>query len=539
MALCSVVLLPTARETIDWRAVPRPRWQDALLVLCGLTFILSSLNLVTIGNRRPVSVLIDDAHGHWEPMDTVMDKEHFGRMATYTYTNMVDILSHYGSVKVSKIPITKELLEDVSVLILKTPSIRYSADEIACITEFVHRGGGLLALGDHTNLIGMSTYLNEVLNPFGLSFEYDDLFFGATGSFSAWERRVSDINPMCATMPSRMRFETSCSIKASLNAQDLLLTRSAVSESLDWANPGFFGNLRYDLHDKLGCFSVASMIDASGKGRVIAFGDSTIFSNFSLYFQGRRELLLTWIDLLSRSDGYGNIMRIGMFLLGLVLCFTRIRSARLGNYLFLVIGLAVALSVVSIKTYYGVALSGFVPERPLHEVVFVAPSQDELMNWGTSMGEWLGDFDHEYSTFFVCAQRIGMHPKWTTKPEYSPDVRGLVLLDWDLLSQPSTASALGQYAAAGTPILLLRDRNTDSPKLDIVLDNLLGPDRQLVHADDPSMSVRIDGPSRIVVSDHLDTLTRTSMGKVDAIPTQEQMKCYTTAFKLLEAIKLD
>ncbi|HHW18961.1 MAG TPA: hypothetical protein GXX30_08695 [Firmicutes bacterium] len=467
----------------------------------------------------------------------MMDKEHFGRNATYTYTNMIEPLRHYGTVVVSRDPITPSALSGISVVVLKTPSLPFSAEEISCITEYVHEGGGLLVLGDHTNLIGMSTYLNEVLAPHGLAFNYDDLFFGQTGAFGAWERRLSDMNPLWSTMPARMRFETSASLNSPLWANNLLLTRSSVSEALDWSNPGFFGNLRYDLTDAFGCFSVASMVD-SGKGRVIAFGDSTVFSNFSLFFEGRREALLAWVDMLSRARPYGRAPQVAMAALGLILCFVAIYKGTLGGYLFIVIGLSLYLSLVMTAGYYGWALQGFAPSEPLEEVVSVGPSQDSLIDWGTAMGEWQAAFSREYSTFYVCSQRIGFHPRWQDNLAYKPGASGLVLLDWQLLGDPMNIASLRKYLKSGVPLLLLlRQGNDVSPSQPAVLASLLGADDYVAEAKDQYLTAWSAGSSTVLIYSNMEALSRLSMGKVDAIPSVDQMKSYAAAFAVLEALR--
>jgi uncharacterized membrane protein len=59
-------------------------------------------------------------------------------------------------------PYDDQLLSTYDVLVLKTPEEAIPDEEVAAIDRFVHRGGGLLLVGDHTNLLGMGTHLNSL-----------------------------------------------------------------------------------------------------------------------------------------------------------------------------------------------------------------------------------------------------------------------------------------------------------------------------------------------------------------------------------------
>ena len=80
-------------------------------------------------------------------------------------------------------PYDDELLSGYDVLILKTPEEPIPDAEIAAIDRFVRRGGGLLLVGDHTNLLGMGTHLNALSARHGIRFRYDSVSDGLTGGF--------------------------------------------------------------------------------------------------------------------------------------------------------------------------------------------------------------------------------------------------------------------------------------------------------------------------------------------------------------------
>ena len=58
-------------------------------------------------------------------------------------------------------------LAECDVLIIKTPTERYSPEEVAAVRRFVERGGGLLLIGEHTNYERSSTVINDIIRPMG------------------------------------------------------------------------------------------------------------------------------------------------------------------------------------------------------------------------------------------------------------------------------------------------------------------------------------------------------------------------------------
>lgn len=77
------------------------------------------------------------------------------------------------------------------MLVLKTPTREYSLGEINAIQRFVRRGGGLLLIGEHTDVFGTGTHLNAVAERFGFRFRFDCLF-GVDSVFEEhWNRPLT------------------------------------------------------------------------------------------------------------------------------------------------------------------------------------------------------------------------------------------------------------------------------------------------------------------------------------------------------------
>ena len=72
--------------------------------------------------------------------------------------------------------LTTDLLAASDVVVVINPTESIPEDQRRDLGRFVERGGGLLVLGDHTDLSGTMTPLNELLEPFGIAFEFDSAF---------------------------------------------------------------------------------------------------------------------------------------------------------------------------------------------------------------------------------------------------------------------------------------------------------------------------------------------------------------------------
>ena len=137
------------------------------------------------GAEKPGRILIDDRFcGIWEPTARQLDTQWYGDFPTYSFTSLAEWLGKWYSVDANTTrPYDDELLSGYDVLILKTPEEPIPDAEVDAIDRFVRRGGGLLLVGDHTNLLGMGTHLNVLSARYGIQFRYDSVSDGVTGGF--------------------------------------------------------------------------------------------------------------------------------------------------------------------------------------------------------------------------------------------------------------------------------------------------------------------------------------------------------------------
>ncbi len=129
--------------------------------------------------------------------DKPYNTEWYGELSGYNYYCITEYARHYFE-KIDAVPhglqpdatemdtvwpLTDALLADYDVLVIKIPGRPFADDEINAVERFVRNGGGLLMIGDHTNVYGHATYLNRIARRFGFSYRYDCLL----GVDKPWE----------------------------------------------------------------------------------------------------------------------------------------------------------------------------------------------------------------------------------------------------------------------------------------------------------------------------------------------------------------
>lgn len=297
-----------------WKATS---WAAALVLTAGAALAIY-LGYREAGIRKVGRVLIDEAHSNWEWTTHPFDKDRFGQQSLYNYYLAKEFAGYYFDVRVNlDRPIAAEALKECDVLVVKTPTRAFSDAETRAIEEFVSNGGGLFLIGDHTNLFGMSLILNEIAKPFAIQFNFDDTFDLASGMPSAYSRGRLLYHPIERNLED-FGFETSCTLDVPLSSELVVVGYGLGREWIDYGHKNFFGNMRLDPEDDYGLFVQAAAVK-HGRGRVVAFSDSTVFSNFSFFWPGKAELFINALDYLNRQNRHGD--RINLFaLLVAVVC---------------------------------------------------------------------------------------------------------------------------------------------------------------------------------------------------------------------------
>ena len=333
-AVSFLPLIPILGVLLPWRGgnaaagvVAAPgtderRGRVAVMALVGVACAAAVManNFWDPGSPKRGRVLIDEAHSQWERTDTPYDTDWYGHESGYNYYCMAQYLRHFYQTDFNMQGLlTPEKLAQYDVLILKTPTELYAPSEIDAIEGFVRNGGGLFALGEHTNVFGSSSCLNPVTRRFGLAFRYDVVF----DIERKWEQTY--FPPRFGRHPAILgvpffRFAVSCSLQPETwKARPVFRSTGVWSLPIDYCPSNFYPTVQDHSYAKFGAFDQMGTT-TFGKGRVAAFTDSTVYSNFLAFYPGKPELLLGTVEWLNRTNRWNglNLFAMGVFVVALL-----------------------------------------------------------------------------------------------------------------------------------------------------------------------------------------------------------------------------
>jgi hypothetical protein len=352
---------PTAHAPA-WRVLV-PVWGGAVLLTLGVVWDPA-------GARQAGRVAVDEYHSKWEPTDRPFDTEWYGHLSGYNYACIYDYCSRFFTMSRLTAPLDEQALAGVDVLVLKVPTAPYTPAEIETVVRFVKRGGGLLLIGEHTDVFGTSYHLNAVARRFGFEYRYDCLF-GIDSVFEQYYVPPFAPHPVVRYVRG-MDFATSCSLRPfqPWRGRSVITSTGLKNAPADYHVSNFYPQAVDRADMRYGAF-VQLWAARQGRGRVLAFTDSTIFSNFCTFEPGKAELMLGMLEWLNHRDRWGNVrpglLAAGALALGAGLLALRRRGELRG---LAVAGSAgwCALAIAGVREVQARAFPPLEPLRPLVRV---------------------------------------------------------------------------------------------------------------------------------------------------------------------------
>ena len=534
----------------------RTVWSGAVMLFLGTCAYATSWAFRDPGVPKQGRILFDDSYsGEWEQASRRFDKEWYGDLSVYNYSSLAQWMKHYYQIDINEAqPLTRKLIENYDVLVIKTPTKRFSRQEVHDIIEFVHDGGGLFVMGDHTNLMGMNTFANEIIEPMGLRLKYDGVN-GLNGGFSLFERPCLNPHPAVAKV-EYYEFLTSCSIDAPLWAEDVMLVHSNLSDRLDYASGSFFGDFAKSPDIDFGPLLLSAAV-AYGKGRLIVFSDSTTFNTFTLFMHGHAEFFKGAMQYLNRSNSRWVVLRAPLLFLGaatimlggVTCCVGRRRwiSALTGSIAVLA-GWWIAQAACG-----GLAAKAYpdlVEKDPIVRVHFLWAKS----RYGLPPAVGSSEIPAEYAmdTFYVTVQRIGFVPSLKrTVQDLVQDADVAVILNPAEHFEKSELRLVTDWVRAGGRLLLM-DNASDLHLHRSHLTDFLEPlgitlhidshphfhNVAHVHCPDAKLAVFVStfGQGRVVVVLDSARFSRKEMGHSFEKPGREEMLIYKSQFRIFEDI---
>ena len=191
-----------------------------------------------------------------------------------------DVLGAYGFVTATRdTMIDASALAATDVLVVMNPNAVYSDAESADIWDFIHRGGGLLVLGDHTNIMGVMEPFNALLQPVGIALNFDSII-PRVDRWSWYGCMRFHPHPLTRALrdEAEVKISVGAGLKLGAGAIPLLSGRDAYADAGNWNNAqgAYLGNMAFDRQEIEGDLMLAAEAP-HGRGKVIAFGDTSPF----------------------------------------------------------------------------------------------------------------------------------------------------------------------------------------------------------------------------------------------------------------------
>jgi hypothetical protein len=454
LALLAGLLVPHGQARAV-SAVEGPRRRSLALGLLALVCFWLAVHLELPLGDKPGRVLVDDSHSDWEWTGDPMNTTQFGTRTTYNYHGLARLLERHYDSRVNFDPLTASLLESVDVLILKTPTRAYEPAEIEAVLDFVREGGGLYLISDHTDVFGMSTFLNEITRHFGFEYNKDTVFDLLSTEDQFWQQTDIVPHPAFQHLPW-YRYLTGCSIRPGWNTRLVAAGPQAGSDLLSYATSNFFDVYYPRTEMRWGnLFQVVAT--RYGKGKVLGFSDSTTYSNFAMFLEGRLEHLLgivAWLN--SRALPVDERWILGLLALVAGVAALRGRGLRVHHGLALAV-LSAALVIPAVR-----ALNGAVHTLP--ERRHVLPGI--VVDTGLSRIDLPGrsKLDHEarfnMETFMVWLYRSGSIPERASQQLF-PGTEQYILLNPTAAPEPAFRQELHRFMEQGGRVLVAAQPGVD------------------------------------------------------------------------------
>jgi hypothetical protein len=183
--------------------------------------------------------------------------------------------------------VTPEIFDSIDVCIFANLIDSLPDWQRDSVFSFVRRGGGLLALADHTGYNAIRGPTNELTGPMGLMVNFDT----AIPLRRSWYGQMRYL-PHRITQSARTHDEMEVWLGGSVEplpgSLPLVVGVHTYSDPGDSANSerSYLGNLEYDPGEPLGDIIIAAAAHY-GRGRAVIFGDTSPFQNGALVMSHR------------------------------------------------------------------------------------------------------------------------------------------------------------------------------------------------------------------------------------------------------------
>ncbi len=442
--------------------MPSKRIYHGLVVgLCLFLFLLP-FTITDPGVKKEGKIFIDEYHGKdWEPVTVPLDRQNFGgQRSVYTYYSLVEWIKNFYPVEVVFSPEEYDNLHNYDILVLKTPTREFSQDVIEKIVSFVEGGGGLFVIGDHTNVFGMNGYLNSIVKRWGIEFLYDSTFDLRTTGLTKYSPPTLFPHPIVQDF-NQYKFATSCTLKTDIFTDNIIVGYGMGAEGMDLATINFFGNLYATPEDRWGLF-VQTAAKRVGKGRVLAFSDSTTFSSFSVFMHDNPIFLAGIFNYLNKSNTTAWFV---LQICAALLLFGLLIWGILRRHHFLKLDFLITLAlVVPVSFSFANLTSRYVNHRNYLEEVHVLLNEDPAIHFYLGHSEGINvppaigvsPDENDFSSLFIALQRLGFSTREsrTFKECFKGSPKGIIVINPNKLFTSKEKETIRNFVNEGGTFII-------------------------------------------------------------------------------------
>ncbi|MBI3872186.1 MAG: hypothetical protein HY304_03805 [candidate division Zixibacteria bacterium] len=409
------------------------------------------------GVKKQGRMLIDEFHSDWEWTEMPFDTVWYGQQSTYNFYLLADFWKHYYDVTRHFDSLTPQLLANYDILLLKVPTQPYSPKEVDAIYNWVQEGGGLILIGEHTNVFGYATFLNPIASRFGMRYIADIVYELKTGDLNLEHTPKILPHPIRQNMPPDFLFGGPCSIWADLSARSIITGMELKTLPADYTQRNFFPERSGHTGYRFGLF-LLSLSLRCGKGRIVAFPDSTLWSNFFMFIPGKPELALGLADYVNRFDPFPYWRVLTILFAAVALLFGAVAAASLGveGWIWMA---AVGCLVFggSARLFEAINRHNYVLPKP-HTPIAQLNFESTHSQFFVPELRLAREADKDFSTFYLWASRVGVVPrKFPTLQDALAQPGGQILIDPGTPFTAEELSALRDFVSHGGTLYVFDD----------------------------------------------------------------------------------
>jgi len=279
LTIAGAILRWSPRSSPKSAEAPRQGFAPAIWVAClALAVILptvTTLSLDSCSLEGKKIVANEKGFLNWlKP-----EQGQYGRLAIGMYGMMKPYFESMGAEFSRSEDLSDKDLDGADLLILIYPNEPWEKGQLERILKYVEDGGSLLVLGEHTTQDDKGdSRFNEVLGKTDMRVRFDSGTFAVGGWLHSYQTVGHPTTAGIDDARNRFGSVIGASMAADWPSVPLLVGRWGWADPGEMGGPAMMGNHEYDPGEKLGDL-VLGAEQPCGNGRIIAFGDTSGFTN--------------------------------------------------------------------------------------------------------------------------------------------------------------------------------------------------------------------------------------------------------------------